>query len=123
LSRKGYKLLNEPRKSGEKGADIIAQRSSKKIFIECIGLHKARPVRSKHFFEGFFRTISRLEDGEIKCVLALPIGFKCGMNRRAKQYGEAWRRIGNAFPELKIWFVDIKRNVYEENKWNDWPKA
>jgi len=53
--------------------------------------------------------------------MALPIRFKNGMNQRAEHYGEAWKRIGNAFPELEVWFVDVENDVYEEHKWKDWP--
>jgi len=123
LPQRGYKLLNKPRTRGETGADIIAQKSGMEVFIECIGFQKVPPVRSKQFYEGFFRAISRLKNGATRCVLALPIRFKDGMDRRAKHYGEAWKRIGNAFPELEIWFVDIKQNVYEEHKWNNWPTS
>jgi len=121
LLRQRYKLLNKPRKWGETGADIIAQKSSMKVFIECIGFQKVPPVRSKQFYEVFFRAVSRLKDGATRCVLALPIRFKDGINQPAKYYGEAWKRIGNAFPELEVWFVNVKENVYEEHKWNGWP--
>jgi len=123
LPRRGYKLLNKPRTRGETGADIIAQKGDIRVSIECIGFQEVAPLRSKQFYEGFFRAISRLENGTTRCVLALPIRFKNGMNQRAKHYGEAWNRIGNAFLELEIWFVDIEENAYEEHEWNDWPTA
>lgn len=121
LPRQRYKLLNNPRTSGETGADIIAQKGDIRLFIECIGFQEVAPLRSKQFYEVFFRAISRLKSGASGCVMALPIRFKDGMNRRAKHYGEAWKRIGYVFPELEIWFVDVEENVYEGNKWNDWP--
>jgi len=62
-----------------------------------------------------------LKDGATRCVIALPVRFKRGMNQRANHYGEAWRRIGNAFPEIEIWFVNVKGNTYEEHEWKDWP--
>jgi len=121
LPRQRYKLLNNPRKWGETGADIIAQKGRVRVFIECIGFQENPPLRSKQFYEGFFRAISRLKDGATRCVLALPTRFNKGRNRRAKQYGEAWKRIGNAFPELEIWSVNVTEEVWEEHKWNDWP--
>jgi hypothetical protein len=120
LLRQKYKLLNKPRTQGETGADIIAEKSSMKIFIECIGFQEVPPLRSKQFYEVFFRAISRLKNGATRCILALPIRFKEGMDQRAKHYGEAWKRIGNAFPELEIWFVNVAEEVCEEHKWNDW---
>ena len=123
LSRQRYRLLNKPRTKGETGADIIAEKSGMKIFIECIGFQEVPPLRSKQFYEVFFRAISRLKSGATRCILALPIRFKEGMDQRAKHYGEAWKKIGNAFPELEIWFVNVTKNVCEEHKWNDWPTA
>lgn len=121
LPRQGYRLLNKPRKRGETGADIIARKGDVRVFIECIGYQEVPSLRSKQFYEVFFRAISRLQDGATKCAIALPIRFKKGRKQRAKQYGEAWKRIGNAFPELEIWSVNVKRITYEEHKWNDWP--
>jgi hypothetical protein len=120
LSSQGYKL-NKPLGNGETGADIIAERSNIKIFIECIGFQEVAPLRSKQFYEVFFRAISRLKDGAARCVMALPIRFKDGINQRAEHYGKAWKRIGEAFPELEIWFINITEEVCEEYKWNDWP--
>ena len=121
LPRQGYKLLNNPRKQGETGADIIAEKGDMKVFIECIGFQENPPQRSKQFYEVFFRAISRLKKGATKCVLALPTRFKEGIDQRAEHYGEAWKRIGDAFPEIEVWFVDITEEVCEEHKWNDWP--
>jgi len=121
LPRQRYKLLNNQRASGETGADIIVRKGDLRLFIECIGFQEVAPLRSKQFYKVFFRAISRLKNGAGRCVMALPIRFKDGMNRRAKHYGEAWKRIGYVFPELEIWFVDVEENIYEENKWNDWP--
>ena len=121
LLQRGYELLNKPRTQGETGADIIAKENNIVVFIECIGFQKVPPLRSKQFYEVFFRAISRLKNGAKKCVLALPVRFKNGMNQRAEQYGEAWKRIGDAFPELEIWFVNVIEKAFEEYKWNDWP--
>jgi hypothetical protein len=121
LHKQKYRLLNKPRIQGETGADIIVKKSDMKIFIECIGFQKVPPVRSKQFYEVFFRAISRLKNGATRCVLALPIRFKAGMNQRAEHYGEAWKRIGKAFPELEIWFVNVTKKDCEKHKWNDWP--
>ncbi len=121
LPQRGYELLNKPRTKGETGADMIAKKNNEDVFIECIGYQENPSLRSKQFYEGFFRTVSRLKDGASRCVLALPTGFNKGKKQRAKQYGEAWTRIGNTFPELEIWPVNVKENTYYECKWNNWP--
>jgi predicted transport protein len=123
LPQRGYDLLNKPRSKGETGADIIEKKNNEDVFIECIGYQENPPLRSKQFYEGFFRTVSRLKDGAARCVLALPTGFNKGKKQRAKQYGEAWTRIGHAFPELEIWPVNVTENSYYECKWNDWPMS
>jgi Holliday junction resolvase-like predicted endonuclease len=121
LPREGYRILNTRCKNGETGADIIAQKKKQRISIECIGFQDHPPTRSKQFYEVFFRAISRLKNEAHHCIMALPMRFKRGMNTRAKQYGEAWSRIGEAFPELEIWLVDVQKKIYEKHRWDDWP--
>ncbi len=123
LPLQGYKLQNPPRECGETGADIIAKKGRMLVSIECIGFQEHPPTRSKQFYEVFFRAISRLKEGSDKCIIALPERFKRGMNARSRQYGKAWRRIGDAFPELEIWFVATGKNTYEAHKWNDWDNS
>jgi hypothetical protein len=112
LSCNGYKILNARRKHGENNADLIVKKGNVHISIECIGFQEAKSTRSKQFYEVFFRTISRLKDGANRCVMALPFRFNNGMNRRARQYGISWSRIGKAFPELEIWLVDVQEKKY-----------
>ena len=112
-----WTVLNAPKKNGETGTDIVAQMNGDIFFIEVIGYKARGPSRSKDFFEGFWRTISRLEEDNeqhyksrtttlcTKIVLAVPNEYKRGMKLRIKQYATAWSRIANAFPELEIWFV------------------
>ena len=45
-----------------------------------------------------------------------------GLPKRASQYGEAWTRIGEAFPELQIWLVDVDKFSYTKTSWNCWLK-
>lgn len=116
----GYNLT-APRKNGETGVDIIACKGDNKYYIEVIGFKKSPPARSKDFYEIFFRAISRLKDEANQLVIALPERFGNGLNQRAAQYGEAWNRIGKAFPELEIWLIKCdKTKSYSKSKWNDW---
>jgi len=121
LPEQGYEIQNPPRDCGETGADIIALQGCVRVFVECIGFQKVPPLRSKQFYEAFFRAVSRLKNGAQRCVMALPVRFGRGMNQRARHYGEAWKRIADTFPELEIWLVDVENNTYEVHKWNDWP--
>ncbi len=121
LPRQGYKVKNPRREKGETGADILAEKGGRTIAVECIGFQEKPPQRSKQFYEAFFRAISRLNGGADECVMALPVRFARGMNQRARQYGVAWSRIAEAFPELKIWFVSIDDCRYEVHGWGEWP--
>jgi len=119
LTNEGFNLTNV-RMNGETGVDILATRGDETIHIEVIAFKSSGPARSRDFFQAFFRAVSRIEDGATRCVIALPSRWENGLPVRAKQYGTAWTRIGNAFPELEIWCVQCKSPNYTVTKWNDW---
>lgn len=119
LRAEGFRLT-EQLENGQTGVDIVATRGSETYHIEVIG-HKLRgPARSKDFYEVFFRAISRLNDGAQKIVIALPHLAERGLPQRAKQYGVAWGRLGNAFPELEIWLVNVDETNYRRHSWEEW---
>lgn len=122
LISEGY-VLSSPRRHGETGTDIHAVRGTESLFIEVIGFKSSPPARAKDFYESFFRAISRLEDSTSQCVIALPMRFREGLPARAKHHGQAWIRLGDAFPELEIWLVDTEAGSYSKTKWNDWPPS
>jgi hypothetical protein len=99
LAQEGYKTSLE-RGYGETGTD----------------------ARAKDFYEVFFRAVSRLDDGVTACVIALPSRFGMGLPQRARAIGRAWRRIGEAFPELKISLVDKSDGSIVRTEWNSWEK-
>ena len=78
------------------------------------------PARAKDFNEGFFRAVSRLNDGATHCVLALSQRAEIGLPARAKQHRVAWIRIAEAFPELEVWLVDTEKQVYRSTTWLTW---
>lgn len=118
LEKEGFQI-NLERKHGENGADVIAEKGGFVFYIEVIGYKKSGSARARDFFEVFFRAISRIKDGSKTCIIALPDPWRKGLPARAKQYGEAWQRIGETFPELRIWLVDTKNNNYKESKWSE----
>ena len=71
LSNEGYQL-SPMRNHGETGVDIIAKKDNQKLHIEVIGYKRHGSTRAKDFYEVFFRSISRLKDGAIRCVIAMP---------------------------------------------------
>jgi Holliday junction resolvase-like predicted endonuclease len=117
LKAEGYSLTPH-RTNGENGVDIIAEKQNNKIFIEVIGYKKTGAARSKDFCEVFFRAISRLKDGAEKLVIALPMEFKVGIKQRTDKQEVSWSRIGDAFPELNVWFIDTTNNKLDTYSWN-----
>ena len=97
LNADGYSL--SPRRShGQTGVDIIVSRGPETYHIEVIDYKKVGPERAKDFYEGFFRAVSRLDDGATHCVLALSHPAEIGLPARAKQHRAAWIKIAEAFP-------------------------
>jgi hypothetical protein len=119
LKQEGFTLGPE-RTFGETGVDIKASRGDATLFIEVIGHKSSGPARSKDFYESFFRAVSRIKDGAKLCAIALPAKAERGLPVRARQYGEAWTRIGDAFSELEIWLVDLQNHRYRRTRWNEW---
>lgn len=119
LLKEGYRLT-KPRVNGETGVDIIAKRKSEILYIEIISFKSSGHARSRDFFQAFFRAVSRLDKKGSICAIALPERFQRGLPNRVKQYNEAWRRIGIAFPELEIWLIDVDRKTCKRTKWGAW---
>ena len=114
----GYKLLSDPKKNGETGEDLIAEKDNRITVFEIIGYKTNGPARSLDFYQVFFRAISRIDKFEnAKIVIALCSNFQRGMKQRTDQYGSSWIKIGNAFPEIEVWFV--KDEEINASSWND----
>ena len=122
LGREDF-VLNHKRGYGEMGVDIVATRDEETFHIEVIGYKSSPPARAKDFYEGFFRTVSRLNDGATHCVLALSSRAGVGLPARAGQHRQAWLRIADAFPELEIWLVDTANRTYQRKTWREWAAA
>ena len=119
LSSEGYDLSRR-RGQGETGVDIIACKNGKTFHIEVIGYKKQPPLRSKDFFEGFFRTLSRLKENPRNCIFAMSHLYGRGLRQRVRHYGVGWARIGNAFPELQISLVNTEEKIYTTHSWGEW---
>lgn len=98
----------------------ILTRGNETYHIESVGYKAQGPARAKDFYEGFFRAVSRLNDGATHCVLALSHRAETGLPARAKQHRGAWLRIADALPELGIWLVDTKARAYKRTTWREW---
>jgi len=111
--------LSSPKKHGQTGPDIVARHDETTYFMEIIGFQEVAPIRSREFYEAFFRIISRDRDNPTDdvLVLGLPKRFKNGMRQRKQQYPMAWEKLGKTFPNLWIWYVDTYLNTVEEYPW------
>jgi hypothetical protein len=119
LAAEGFSLSRR-RLFGEPGVDILASKGDETIHIEVIGYKAAGAMRAKDFFEAFFKAVARLDNGAKVCVIAQATNAKAGLPARAAQRREAWLRIGAAFPELELWFVDVETGRYERTRWGQW---
>lgn len=119
LEEEGYSL-SERRAHGQTGVDIVATKASETYHIESIGYKESGPARAKDFYEGFFRALSRLNDGAKHCVIAVSNRAETGLPARARQHRVAWLRIADAFLELEIWSVDTSKRAYRRTTWREW---
>jgi len=115
-------ILSKPRDHGETGVDILATKDGEAFHIEVIGYKSTGPARAKDFYQVFFRAVSRLNDDATHCIIALPQQFKEGLPQRAKQHRIAWKRIGDVFPELEIWLIDVEHKTYKKTEWRSYLK-
>ena len=119
LEEKGC-TLSPPKKCGQTGADITARRGRSTWFVEVIGVQSHPPTRSREFYEAFFGLISRDTDNpDDVLIFGLPKRFKEGMMQRKEQYPVAWEKLGKAFPNLKLWYVDTQQDTVEEYPWSN----
>lgn len=119
LEGKGY-ALSPRKKRGQTGADITARYDKSTLFVEVIGFQSNPPTRSREFYEAFFRVISRDRGNpDDILIVGLPKRFKNGMRQRKQQYPVAWEKLGKAFPNLRLWYVDTEQNTLEEYPWSN----
>lgn len=117
LHKKGYSVLPK-RPFGAQGADIVAEKRDEKIVAEVIGYKVAGPSRHSDFAVAFWAAIGRVDQfPNTKVAIALPSRFIQGFGARLDSRRGVWKRIGMAFPELEIWFVDVTREDYERYPW------
>jgi hypothetical protein len=120
ILERGDFTMNPQREHGQTGVDIVARKGETAYYIEVIGYKETGPARAKDFYEGFFRAVSRLNDGAKHLVLALSHKAETGLPQRAKQHRVAWIRLAEAFPELKIWVVNTDKGTYKQTSWREW---
>jgi len=110
--------VSPKRPFGAQGVDIIAEKDDERIAAEVIGYKIAGPSRRSDFAVAFWAAIGRVDQYPgAKIVVALLVQFQQGFGARLDSRRLAWKRIGDAFPELEIWFVDVNLQEYERCAW------
>ena len=114
--------LPQEHSSDNRGTDLKLNLHGSLYYIEAIAFNKKnRGKNQSDFWKAFAQAISRLNNQNShkpdKIVIALPYDFRKGWISRINIHGkDIWCRIGNAFPELEIWFVsDDKLEPYSWN--------
>ena len=74
LKEEGFSLTPR-RRQGETGVDVIASKDGVSHYIEVIGYKKKGWIRAKDFYEGLFRTVSRLYVGRYPELVAVGLYF------------------------------------------------
>lgn len=117
LQKKGYSILPK-RPHGAQGADIVAEKGTEKIVAEVIGYKIAGPARRSDFAVAFWAAIGRVDQyPDTKVAIALPSQFRQGFGARLDSRRGVWAKIRTTFPELEIWFVDVRLQDYERYPW------
>ncbi len=112
--------------SDNRGPDLIIKTNGLTYYIEAIAFNEKKGKNQSDFWKAYAQAISRLNRESKwgkpdKIVIALPEEFKRGWKSRVDIHGkDVWCRIGNAFPELEIWFVKTdKLDKPDIHTWND----
>lgn len=118
----GDKPLTQGRDN--RGPDHIhISEDGKRYYFETIAFSAGSGKNQSDFWKAFAQAISRLNLSSQwghpdYVVLALPGDFLSGWKQRVAIHGEdVWQRIGNAFPQLQIWFVS--EGSLLRKPWND----
>jgi hypothetical protein len=106
-----------------RGPDLCLKAGGTIYYFEAIAFSdNNRGKNQSDFWKAFSQAIARLNPESSwgipeKVVIALPHRFKEGWRPRVSNLGKSvWLRIGNAFPELEIWFVS--ESMIEKYSWN-----
>lgn len=119
LQRDGYSVLPK-RPFGAQGVDIVADKGDERVVAEVIGYKVAGPSRRSDLAVAFWAAIGRVDEyPDAKVAIALPSQFIQGFGARIDSRRGVWKRIGAAFPELEVWFVDVALQSYERHPWTE----
>ncbi|MBK8395324.1 MAG: hypothetical protein IPL26_08790 [Leptospiraceae bacterium] len=116
LDNQGFKM-NFHKKQIDVMPDIIAEKDNITLYIEVIGFKSSPKAATRDFYEVFFRAFTQLEHPDSEyIVIAMPIQYLQDMKKRIETMKNAWVRLCIAFPEIRVYFVDIKNEKIYKKK-------
>lgn len=116
LDGQGFKM-NHHKKHAGISPDIIAEKDEMTLYVEVIGFKASPKAASRDFYEVFFRAFAQLEQVDSEyIIIAMPIQFLQDMKKRIEGMKNAWVRLCIAFPEIRVYFVDLKNDKIYKKK-------
>ncbi len=115
LDSQGYKMNHHREEVGIQ-PDIIAEKDNTILYVEVAGYKTSPRAASRDFYEVFFRAFAQLEQIDSdNIVIALPIQYLHDMKKRIESMKNGWVRLCIGFPEISVYFVDIKNDkIYKK---------
>lgn len=115
LDKKSFKMNHPYRKDGS--TFIIAEKDSLNLYIEVIGFKESTKALKRDFFEVVFKSFIHLENQDARySIIALPIEYLAFLRKEISKIKTAWVRICIAFPELRLYFIDLNENRIVKKK-------
>ncbi len=115
LDSQGYKMNHHKENVGV-SPDIIAEKDDVVLYVEVIGYKSSSKASSRDFYEVFFRAFAQLEQLDSEhIIIAMPIQYLTDMKKRIESMKNAWVRLCIGFPEITVYFVDLKQDkIYKK---------
>ena len=115
LDSQGYKMNHHQDRVGV-SPDIIAEKDDVVLYVEVIGFKSSARAATRDFYEVFFRAFAQLEQPDSdQIIIAMPIQFLKDMKKRTESMKNGWVRLCIAFPEITVYFVDLKQEkIYKK---------
>lgn len=115
LDSQGFKM-NHHRDNVGISPDIIAEKDDTTLYVEVIGYKSSANAASRDFYEVFFRAFAQLEQPEAdNIIIAMPIQYLKDMKKRIESMKNGWVRLCIGFPEITVYFVDLKNEkIYKK---------
>ena len=109
--------MNHHKKIEGVSPDIIAEKDDMHLYVEVIGFKSSPKAATRDFYEVFFRAFAQLEQPDSEyIIIAMPIQFLQDMKKRIESMKNAWVRLCIAFPEIRVYFVDLKNDKIYKKK-------